>query len=171
MCTLLEKELEHEFQWSQNERYKNKLGEWMNDQEFDYFVTLTFKNEEITRLAAENTLRIFCMKLNRKLFGNHSKERMVMAPFIEKNSYQGWHFHIFIKLPTEEEMETIREHMKRIWCSLKESGSSTFYEMNDDGSFKWFTPIYDSKSLSKYVLKQSNNSENSNLVSDQVYLK
>jgi len=167
MTALLEQQLQHDFEWSRKELYKKALGNWIEELSCDYFVTFTFRNPEISKESAEKALKLFIMRINRSLFGNRPKRKLIMIPFIEKNYFQGYHFHIFMKIPEGFYDNTIKVEMKKQWCLLAESGKSTF-EANLDGNHKWFTPINDSEGLSKYVLKQSNNCKIDNLVSDLI---
>ena len=74
----------------------------------DYFVTFTFRNPEISKESAEKALKLFIMRINRSLFGNRSKRKLIMFSFIEKNAFQGYHFHTFVKIPEDFYDNTIK---------------------------------------------------------------
>jgi hypothetical protein len=168
MTALLLQELEREYYYSQKQMYLRSLTEWIESHEFDYFVTFTFSNEEITESSAEKALKMFNSKFNRSIYGNRPKKQVLMFPFKEKNCLNGWHFHIFVKIPSEFEPATIKNRMKFNWCSLRESGKSAFHITDERGNHEWFTPIYDVKGVTKYVLKQSSNLKIDNLVPDLI---
>jgi hypothetical protein len=168
MSALLEQQLKHGFDWSRKELYKKGLTKWIKESRFDYFVTFTFRDTGIKKTSACSALRLFNIRVNRSLFGNRAKQQLFMIPFIEKNAFEGLHFHIFMKIPTDFQVDTIKDQMKRNWCLLKESGKATFSARDENDNHKWFSPIYDVEGLSKYVTKQSNNLEIDNLVADLI---
>jgi hypothetical protein len=168
MSALLEKQLEDEYYWSTKQVYLRCLIKWVDEQRFTHFITFTFNNEEIKQENAEKALKLFNMRLNRSLYGNRPKKRIIMFPFIEENYLYGWHFHIFVKIPCEFDVATIKKQMKLNWCFIRESGKATFEKRDENNNHKWFVPIYDGRRVTEYVLKQSTNLTMKNLVSDLI---
>jgi hypothetical protein len=171
MSALLEKQLIEEYQKSRLFIYCKTMAEWIEEWKFDYFVTLTFANSEISRWNAERALKTYFIWVNRAIFTNpdHKKgNRVTMMPFIEKNAWDGYHFHILLKVPEGIYDSKIKQVMRDCWCKLKESGKVPLYARDENNNHKWFVPIYNPRGLSKYVLKQSSNILVDNLVSDLI---
>jgi hypothetical protein len=171
MSELLEQKLLKDFENSFNQRYKREMVRWVEEGEFDYFVTLTFKDNEITEYMACRALKLFNIWVNRGAFTNQGVKkgrRVLMMPFIEENAWHGYHFHIFVKIPDDITDNHIKRIMQYSWCRLDEAGEIPFSDKDKSNNHKWFIPIYHAGRLSKYVLKQSTNLKIDNLVADLI---
>ena len=133
-------------------------------------VTLTFKNEDISEIKARSALKLFIIRLNKRLFGNRPKSKVSLLPFQEKNYVKGIHFHIMVKIPVGFCPIEIQIAIKDSWISLKEHGYASFKATNEYGEHMWFLPIYDNQRLTKYVTKQAKNSSFDNLVVEHIHI-
>jgi hypothetical protein len=171
MSGLLEKQLEREYYYSTQQVYKRCISDWIESHDFDYFVTLTFANSEISKENAERALNTHFIWVNKASFTNSERKkgkRVLMMPFIEKNALDGYHFHIFLKVPSGTHYCKIKQVVRDCWCRLKESGKAPFDARDENNNHKWFMPIYNPRGLTKYVLKQSSNLLMDNLVADLI---
>lgn len=159
MISQIEKLLDDELQSSRKSRYLNGLKSWVDKIEPDLLVTLTFKNSSTTENFATNTLKCWLKIVSQSIYGRYSKNKIVVIPFIERNSSNGIHFHLLIKEPVTQRKVNIKEIFKAKWLKLDGAGYASFKAKSSDGNEQWFKPITDQNTLVEYLSKQTNNQQ------------
>jgi hypothetical protein len=78
--------------------------DWLNDpaRDWQWALTLTFANPEISLDSAMNQLRLFVRRINRRLYGKNSEKRderpsISLVVSWERNTSDGIHFHAAIE--------------------------------------------------------------------------
>lgn len=150
---------ETNYEAQQTELQKQLAGHFLQD-EYNAFVTLTFKSEESVGYGyAEKTFGRFMHALRCSLFKERCTYRMPMVPVIE--SYPGrllcsgtsydpierTHIHFCIKLPGNPQDH--KELVRRSWLGAGAvCGDPSVHDKKDD---KWFIELTTPVLVKKYV--------------------
>ena len=171
MSALLLTNLEHERDTSQKSKYVNELKHWVSTISPDHLITLTFRNNSTGEKYAIDSLNHWLKMVNRSIYGRRSKKRMVVLPFIERNSNNGVHFHLMIRKPISERQVNVKDILKEKWLRLKGTGYATFNAKSENGTEEWFKPITDQNVLVDYLSKQTDNQKQDSLLVELINTK
>lgn len=80
--------------------------DWLSQCEFEWFMTFTFRYQDIHEKKALEMLRMLIHRAERKIYGKHKAGRTVnqkisMVAFKEKNSSDGFHYHCLVQTPMD----------------------------------------------------------------------
>ncbi len=171
MINQIEKFLDKELQTSRKSLYVKELKNWVGIIAPDFLVTLTFKNSSTTECYAVNTLKCWLRIVSQSIYGRRSKNKIVVIPFIERNSSNGIHFHLLIKKPVTQRNVNIKEILKSKWLKLNGAGYASFNAKPIDGIEQWFKPITDQSTLIDYLSKQATNQKLDTLLVELINTK
>ena len=119
----------------------------------DYFITLTFRDIDVSEHFSKDSISKFLNMVNREIFGRHSNEKMNIMVIQEKNSSCGIHYHLLACDPAKRskrmQISSLRDIFKSKWAKIKYGGFHDLDELND----QWFKKIHDLDGVVKYVTK------------------
>jgi hypothetical protein len=132
----------------------NEIVDWMYQTEWNSMVTLTLcaegrevQNDEACRLLGKLVSRIM-----KRLYPRKSKKKLVMAPFLERNTLGVLHFHILFKL--DGDAAANKRLLKEIWTKLDAVCGDP--DVHDKTGEKWYIEISaqpDRRRITEYVMK------------------
>ena len=137
-----------------------ETSEYISKNNFDFFITLHFKNE-VNKSQARDSLKKFLNLLNAELFGKRSKKSLIQVSAIEKNrETKNYHLHIVFKCPNSRISESrprdyrhLKQCIKNSWKSS--SNQTAIDELNiSQKSPKWIKVVHDNVGISEYISKQ-----------------
>ncbi|MCG5539470.1 hypothetical protein [Halorhodospira sp. 9622] len=146
---------------------RSEVREWLttvsnlNKIKWEYFVTLTFRNEITSYEESKNVVSKFLKNLNNEIFGKRSKKSLQWLVFIEKSQYHGYHVHLIIgdfleKLSTDSQIrrcgneELFKYILEKTWNNVDQrTGKPDFHSFESS-----FQHIYNDEALYQYLTKQ-----------------
>jgi hypothetical protein len=132
------------------EEIKEGYSEIINKANPDYFVTLTFRNNDTSEQYALKTMDEFIKEVGRKIYGGSAPLNILtVLVFLERNQSDGIHFHLLVKEPITKRNYNLKDVLKYRWLNMKHSGYA-----NLNNKF-WFQKIYELDGLAKYITKQT----------------
>ena len=138
---------------------KSSIANYINLYEWDYFVTLTFK-QPVSYEKSQSVIRKFIKLLNNELFGDRSHKAIHILPVIEPHLSKGFHVHLLLTDPLErmsthqkQEIDSLKDAVQRCWkCS--DSTTAWTHESCPDGA-SWFKPITETPEVLGYYLSKT----------------
>lgn len=104
---------------------KERVIEWLSEIDYSmmYAVTLTMKqqvgSQSLDEFQASKNLRYFLNIMNHQCFGNSVKrygKQLRVIPFLEKSSWQRFHYHITLEKPNRLSEEDFKDLVSMCWA-------------------------------------------------------
>lgn len=139
------------FNTGQSSETKTQTVNWLYSNDWKYFITLTF-DKDISENMALKQLRLFWIRLNRKIFGKRSKREIPNISVVEMTKNGRPHFHVVLKNVDGLSTEEVKKLFAETW--KKSIYTSNFYHNRND---EWFKKIKagSQKNVIEYILKTS----------------
>lgn len=140
-------------------RYVNEVTNLLMENEWDWFLTLTFKHPVRDRITVSKTIEKFLNNLSEKAFGSRSKKRIVSFSVIEVGSFDdSLHVHMMIQDPTGRILNDsrinrfeLRDAVIESWLAASSSAGNPALSSSGD---EWLKRIDNVRSTVGYMLKQ-----------------
>jgi hypothetical protein len=140
--------------YEQEKLYKGHL-EIIRKANPDYFVTLTFANNNTSEQYALNTMGEFIKRVEQRIYPKGAPPKiLIVLVFLERNQSNGIHFHLLIKEPVTTCNHNLKDVLQSKWLSLDHSGYANFNNKS------WFQKIYELDGIAKYITKQTYGNNN-----------
>lgn len=155
--------------------YVIKIKNWMQQYQWDYFLTLTFKYPVFDEIRVGETIEKFLDYLSAEAFGRRSKKRVISFSTIENGSYdKSLHVHMLIQDPrpnilTEERSASfdLRDNIVRAWMQANSSTGNISHTGSDS---EWMKEVLDVEGCIGYMLKQVDHNLDSRIPWDKLSL-
>lgn len=130
----------------------------ITQQEFDWFVTLTFRHKKTDHDEVVLLGKKLFDVLSAELFGKRSRNRVIHFSAIEQHTDGSYHIHALIKQPHPDSSLTsmeVKDLIKRKWYEV----ASTNLDMSSSGydlEKSWFRPIHSGQlfEVAEYITKE-----------------
>lgn len=133
-----------------NIKFRKKLRvaseELVARHKYRWFLTLTFKNQDISENAARAALEMLVNIVNGRIYGQarYKGMRMKLVAALEKNSSDGFHFHLLISRRTSpgklEFHDLLPQYLINIWKSrIDVAGTNNHWTKFEDRHISYIT--------------------------------
>lgn len=141
----------------QKEQCIQELTQWLQDYDWGYFLTLTFKYPVYDSFRVSQAIERFINHLSGKAFGKRSAKRIQAFPVIEKGSDDALHVHMMIQDPKErinplrQQRFHLRDAIIEAWLQASSSAGHPALASKDD---EWMKLIDNVSGVIGYLSKQ-----------------
>jgi len=121
----------------------------------DYFVTLTFANNNTSEQYALNTMNEYIKRIGQGIYGYKAPPKiLIVLVFLERNQSNGIHFHLLVKEPVTTRNHNLKDVLQSKWLKLDHAGYANF------NNKLWFQKLYELDGIAKYITKQTYGNNN-----------
>jgi hypothetical protein len=121
-----------------NKQTRDGYAKWADQNQFQYFVTLTFRGDITSAKTADDAIERFYKALCQNMYGKPTRRRLPFMAVREKSAAGVWHWHVLVTPPPDGKgrPERFKEVVRKTWTALGGPNGSPKYQNPDDE--KWF---------------------------------